>query len=323
MKNFFKDKKVLVTGGTGFVGSHVCQLLLQKGAKVTTTTKSGSLKNISHIKNHLKIKKTDLTDLHEAIRVTKNQDIVLNLASKVAGIQFNINHPATMFADNVQIAQNIASASVKNNVERLLMVSSACVYPRNCTIPTPETEGFLNDPEPTNLGYGWAKRVEELIARFYHLEYGLKVAIARPYNVYGPRDNFDPKISHVIPGLVKRVFDGENPLVVWGSGKQTRSFLYVEDLARGLLEITEKYPESDPLNIGNSEEVTIKKLASLIVNFSGKKTRIVFDTAKPDGQPRRNCDTKKAKAKIGFVAKTPLEIGLKKTIDWYKKTHFK
>jgi len=319
MKNFWRGKKVLVTGGTGFIGSFVCELLLQKGARITTTSKSGNLKNVFHLKRDLRIKKTNLADPNQAYIVTKNQDIILNLASKVAGIQFNINHPATMFSENIQIAQNIASASVKNNVERLLMVSSACVYPRNCTIPTPETEGFLLDPEPTNLGYGWAKRVEELIAKFYHLEYGLKVAIARPYNAYGPRDNFNPEISHVIPGLIKRVFDGENPLVVWGSGKQTRSFLYVEDLARGLLETIKKYPEADPLNLGTDEEVTIADLAKRIVKFSGKNIKIVFDTTKPDGQPRRNCDTKKAKDKIGFEAEISLEKGLKKTIDWYRK----
>ena len=319
MKNFWRGKKVLVTCGTGFIGSFVTELLLQKGARITTTSKSGNLKNVFHLKRDLRIKKTNLADPNQAYIVTKNQDIILNLASKVAGIQFNINHPATMFSENIQIAQNIASASVKNNVERLLMISSACVYPRNCTIPTPETEGFLLDPEPTNLGYGWAKRVEELIAKFYHLEYGLKVAIARPYNAYGPSDNFNPEISHVIPGLIKRVFDGENPLVVWGSGKQTRSFLYVEDLARGLLETIKKYPEADPLNLGTDEEVTIADLAKRIVKFSGKNIKIVFDTTKPDGQPRRNCDTKKAKDKIGFEAEISLEKGLKKTIDWYRK----
>lgn len=320
MKTFWQGKKVLVTGGTGFIGSFVCELLLQKGAIVTTTTKSNNLKNIAHIKKDLKIQKADLTDLDQAIKVTKNKDTVLNLASKVAGIQFNINHPATMFSENVKIAQNVANSSSKNNVERLLIVSSACVYPRNCTIPTPETEGFLNDPEPTNLGYGWAKRTEELIARFYNLEHGLKVAIARPYNAYGPRDNFDPEISHVIPGLIKRVMDGENPLTVWGSGKQTRSFLYVEDLARGLIDITEKYPQTDPVNIGTDEEVTIQDLAKMIVQISQKETRIEFDKTKPDGQPRRNCDTKKAKEKIGFEAKISLTEGLKRTIDWYSNS---
>lgn len=322
MKNFWQGKKILVTGGTGFIGSFVSEILLKKGAIVYVTTKSNNLQKIKHIKKDLKIISCDLTSAKDALKATRGKEVVLNLASKVAGIQFNINHPATMFSENIQIAQNIAKSCVKNNVERLLMVSSACVYPRNCTIPTPETEGFLDDPEPTNLGYGWAKRVAELIARFYHLEYGLKVAIARPYNAYGPRDNFDPKTSHVIPALIKRVADGENPLIVWGSGRQTRSFLYVEDLASGLLEITEKYPVTDPLNLGTDEELTIADLAREIIKISGKKVKIIFDKSKPDGQHRRNCDTKKAKVKIGFSAKIPLTIGLNKTIEWYQNLSF-
>lgn len=318
--NFWKDKKVLVTGGTGFIGSFVCELLLKKGAKVFITTKSGNTQKVNHIKKDLTIIKSDLSIFADAQKATRGKDIVINLASKVAGIQFNISHPATMFSDNVKIAQNVTESCLKNHVERLLITSSACVYPRNCTIPTPETEGFLDDPEPTNLGYGWAKRVAELMGRFYKEEFGLKVAIARPYNAYGPRDNFDPKISHVIPGLIKRVADDENPLIVWGSGRQTRSFLYVQDLVRGLLETTEKYPEADPVNIGTNEEVTIQKLAKMIVSLSGRKTKIIFDTTKPDGHPRRNCDTKKTKEKVGFEAKIPLGEGLKRTIDWYKNS---
>lgn len=320
MKNFWQGKKVLVTGGTGFVGSFVCEMLLQKKAVVYITTKSGNLKNVKHIKSDLKIITCDLTTKKEALRTTRGKDVVLNLASKVAGIEFNISHPATMFTDNVEIAKNITSACVTNSVERLLVTSSACVYPRNCTIPTPESEGFIDDPEPTNLGYGWSKRVAELLGQFYNQEYGLKVAIARPYNAYGPRDNFDPKISHVIPGLIKRVFDGENPLTVWGSGKQTRSFLYVEDLARGLIDTIEKYPQADPVNIGTDEEVTIAHLTKQIIKLSGKKVKIVFDTTKPDGQPRRNCDTKKANEKIAFRTNITLEEGLKRTIGWYKNS---
>ncbi len=320
-KNFWRGKKVLVTGGAGFIGSFVCQQLLDNQAQVTITTKSQNLTNIENTKKELHIIHCDLTKPSEASRAVKTQEIVLNLASKVAGIEYNISHPTIMFWQNVQIAQNITAACAKNNVERLLVTSSACVYPRNCTIPTPETEGFLDDPEPTNLGYGWGKRTAELIGKFYNQEYGLKVAIARPYNSYGPRDNFDPKTSHVIPGIIKRVFDGENPLIVWGSGKQTRSFLYVEDLARGLLEITEKYAEADPVNIGTDEEVTIAALARMIVKYSRKDIKIVFDTSKPDGQPRRNCNTKKAKKLIGFKAKVSLDKGIKDTIDWYQSQH--
>lgn len=319
MKNFWKNKKVLVTGGAGFVGSFVCEHLLKKGAKITITTNSGNTKNIKSIKKDIKIINCDLTNPEKTNLALKNQEIVLALAANVAGIQFNINHPATMFTKNVQIVQNTASAALKNGVERLLIVSSACVYPRNCSVPTPEVEGFLEDPEPTNLGYGWSKRVSELIGRFYNQEYGLKIAIARPYNAYGPRDNFDPRYSHVIPGLIKRVLEGENPLIVWGSGKQTRSFLYVEDLASALILQIEKYPVTDPVNIGTEEEVTISNLAQQIVNISKKDIRIKFDTTKPDGQPRRNCDTKKLKSKVGFTAPTTLENGLKSTILWYKK----
>lgn len=319
MRNYWKNKRVLVTGGSGFIGSHVVEFLLNEGAIVSITTKSGELKNIGHIKNEVRVINCDLTDFQAAVDACKKQAIVLNLASRVAGIQFNKDHPATMFGDNVTIVKNMMEAAFNNDVERFLITSSACVYARHCTIPTPETEGFLDDPEPTNLGYGWAKRVAELFGRFYHMEHGMKVAIARPYNAYGPRDTFDPEISHVIPGIIKRVLDGDDPLVVWGSGRQTRSFLYVEDFARGLLATTEKYPAADPVNIGTDEEVTIEDLAKMIVEISGKKTTIKFDTSKPDGQPRRNCDTKKALEKTGFKAQIKLEDGLERTIAWYKK----
>lgn len=320
MSDFWKGKKVLVTGGSGFIGSFLAEQLLDLGASVTITHKSSDLSNVSKIKSEIEIIKSDLLDPNRAIKVTKNKDVVFNLASKVAGIQFNINHPATMFMDNIQIAKNLMESSLKNKVERFLVVSSACVYPRHCSIPTPETEGFLDDPEPTNLGYGWAKRVGELMGRFYQKEYGMKIGIARPYNAYGPRDDFNPQTSHVIPGIIKRVFENENPLRVWGSGKQTRSFLYVEDFAKGLIEVIEKYPKADPVNIGTEEEITIGDLAKLIIALSGKSTKIEFDTSKPDGQPRRNCDTKKAKKLVGFEAKVKLEEGLKQTIDWYRET---
>lgn len=318
MSSFWRNKRVLVTGGAGFIGSFVCELLLREDALVAITTKSGNLKNIAQIKKGIKIIRADLTNPQEAARATKHQDIVLNLASRVAGIQYNIDHPVEMFNDNVEIEKNTIEGAYRAGVERFLVTSSACVYPRHSTVPTPEEEGFSGDPEPTNLGYGWSKRVAELLGRFYFQEYGLAVAIARPYNAYGPRDEFDPKISHVIPGIIKRVFDGENPLVVWGSGKQTRSFIYAGDFARGLLAIVEKYPCADPVNIGTSEEVSIGKLAKMIIEISEKKTRIKFDRSKPDGQPRRVCDVTKAAKKIGFSAKISLEKGLERTIEWYR-----
>jgi len=316
--NFWKNKKVLVTGGTGFIGSFVVERLLKNSADVSITTSSSHYENIDHIKGNIRIIKADLTNPLTAKKSARNQDIILHLASKVAGIQFNRDHPATMFSDNVTITRNILDAAVNNNIERILITSSACVYPRHCTVPTPETEGFIDDPEPTNLGYGWSKRVAELMGKFYAEEFKLKVAIARPYNTYGPKDNFDPQVSHVIPGLIKRVFQNENPLKIWGTGNQTRSFLYVEDLARGLLDITEKYTV-DPVNIGTQEEISIGNLAKLIIKLSGKAMPIEFDTSKPDGQPRRNCDTTKAEETLNYHAEVSLEEGLQKTISWYKQ----
>lgn len=317
--SFWKNKKVLVTGGTGFIGSHVAELLVQEQAKVTVTTLMDDIENISDMEESIQVIKANLTDAKQAMMAADNKDIILNLASRVAGIQYNINHPATMLGDNIIIVKNILDAALKNNIDRILITSSACVYPNKCKIPTPESEGFQGEPEPTNAGYGWGKRISELLGKFYAEEFAMKVAIARPYNAYGPRDNFNPNTSHVIPGLIKRIYDGEDPLVVWGSGKQSRAFLYVEDFARGLLDITEKYPEADPINIGTDEEITIADLAKLTVELSNKKPKIVFDKSKPDGQPRRNCDTAKAKNKVNFQAKINLREGLNKTIKWYEQ----
>ena len=204
-------------------------------------------------------------------------------------------------------------------VKKFVAVGTICAYPKFTPVPFKEKDLWAGYPEETNAPYGLAKKMMLVQSQAYRKQYDFNSIYLMPVNLYGPRDNFNPEISHVIPGLIKRVFDGENPLVVWGSGKQTRSFLYVEDLARGLLETIKKYPEADPLNLGTDEEVTIADLAKIIVKFSGKNIKIVFDTTKPDGQPRRNCDTKKAKDKIGFEAEISLEKGLKKTIDWYRK----
>jgi GDP-L-fucose synthase len=241
----------------------------------------------------------------------------MNLAARVGGIEFNRNHQATMLKDNLLIATVMIEAARKAAVERFLVVSSACIYPRDAMIPTPETEGFKEEPEPTNGGYGWAKRMAEKLGQYYGEEFGMKVSIVRPYNCYGPRDHFDPKKSHVIPALIKRVLDGENPLQVWGSGKQTRAFLYVEDMAEGMIQAIEKYPMVDPVNLGTDEEVSIREVIKKIISISGVKTKVIYDTSKPDGSPRRNSNNVKAKRKIGFEAKIKLDEGLEKTIQWY------
>ncbi len=318
MQNYWKHKRVAVTGAGGFVGSWVTELLVKKGARVTAIY-GHRKENLAHLTGKISLIKCDLTNYRSCLKITKNIDVVLHLASKVAGIQYTMNHPVEMFEDNIEMTKNILRSTYKNKVERVLLTSSACVYPRHAKTPTIEALGFIDDPEPTNLGYGWSKRVMELMARFYNDEYGLKIAIARPYNAYGPRDTFDPAISHVIPGIIRRVLSGEDPLMVWGTGKQTRSFIFVEDLARGLIDLIEKYPYPDPINLGSSQEVSINSLAKIIIKIAGKKTATVLDRSKPDGQPRRLPDTKKAKKMIGFKAETPLEVGLKKTIVWYQK----
>lgn len=323
MSTFWKDKNVLVTGGTGFIGSHVVEKLVERGAKVTVldNLQNGKLKNVSAVKSKISLIHGDCTNMADALRACKNKDVVMNLAARVGGIEYNRTHQATMLRDNLEIASTMIEAARRANAERFLVVSSACVYPRQCNVPTPESEGFVDEPEPTNGGYGWAKRMAEKLGMYYAEEFGMKVAIVRPYNCYGPRDHFDPETSHVIPALIKRVFDGEDPVVVWGSGRQTRAFLYVEDLARGMIEAIERYPMPDPVNLGTDEEVTVKELVETIVRLSGRSPKVVFDTTKPDGSPRRNSNNTKARENIGFVAKMTLEEGLKKTVDWYKKNY--
>ena len=322
--SFWKNKRVLVTGGAGFIGSHVAEMLLEKQAMVAVidNLSNGDLKNLSNVRSQINFIQGDLTDFGVCLKKSRNQEIVIHTAARVGGIGYNKDHPGTMFRDNILINTNMLEAARQNRVERYQVVSSACVYPRFCTIPTPETEGFKDVPEPTNQGYGWAKRMAEVQAHAYAQEFGMKIGIVRPYNAYGPRDHFDPEIAHVIPALIQRIYAGENPLTVWGDGEQSRAFFYVADFARGLIEAIEKYPVADPINLGTDEEVKIKDLAQLIVKLSGKDIKILFDTSKPVGQPRRNSDTTKAKEKLGFEAKVKLEEGLAKTIRWYEENGF-
>lgn len=319
---FWSGKKVLVTGGAGFIGSHLAELLVDHGAQVSVLVHHArpSLKNLERIQDRVKILSGDLLSFDDALRVTTGQEVVMNLAANVGGIDYNVKNPASIFRENALLFLNVIEASRRNDVERFLVTSSACVYPRFCTIPTPESEGFKDMPEPTSEGYGFSKRMQEFLAQKYAQQYGMKIAIARPYNAYGPRDNFHEGTSHVIPSLIKRVMDAQegDKIEVWGDGTQSRAFLYVEDFARGLLAITEKYPVADVLNIGSDEEITIGNLVKLIIELCEKKMGVHFDTSKPTGQPRRNCDTTKAKEKIQYYALTPLRLGLQQTIAWYR-----
>ncbi len=319
MNNFWNNKRVLVTGGLGFIGGHLVSKLLQQGARVSILD---NLSNVSYEKGKklpstVEIIRGECKDPVVAAQACRGKDVVMNLAAKVAGVAYNQAHKGTMLSENLLIQATMIDAAQKAGVARFLSVSSAVVYPADAKIPTPESEGFRGDPDEPNAGYGWAKRVNELLAKAYREEFGMETAIVRPYNCYGPGDHFFPTPTHVIPSLIRRVVDGEDPVVVWGSGRQTRAFLYVEDLVRGMMLATEKYAVADPVNLGTDEEVTIQNLVETIIRLSGKKPRVVFDTTKPDGSRRRNSDNRKAKEKLGFVAQTSLEEGLARTIEWY------
>ena len=320
-ENFWKNKRVLVTGGLGFIGGHLTRKLMDLGAQVSILDNASnpSADTKRELQKDGEVIRGECKDPTAALRACKNKDVVMHLAAKTAGVAYNQAHKGSMLSENLLIQAMMMDAAQKAGVHRFLAVSSAVVYPADAIIPTPESEGFRGEPEEVNGGYGWAKRVNELLARYYLEEFGMGIAVVRPYNCYGPGDHFFPTPTHVIPSLIRRVMDGEDPVVVWGSGRQTRAFLYVEDLVRGMMLATEKYAVADPVNLGSDEEVTMKQLIETIIRVSGKTPNIVFDTTKPDGSPRRNSDNTKAKEKIGFVATTKLEEGLKKTIAWYRE----
>ena len=318
--NFYKDKNVLVTGGNGFVGSFVVERLLKEGANVSVVSRTRK-KFLSHIENDVKFVKGDLLNRDDALKACKDQDFVFHLASRVAGIGYNIEHSGTMMTENSIMSLNMLDAARESNVERYQYVSSTCVYPREASIPTPEGEGMLGDPEPSNLGYGWAKRVGELQAKMHAKEFGMKVSIIRPMNAYGPRDDFEPETSHVIPALIRKIINAEKEVSIWGSGNQTRSFVYVDDVVRGMLMTLEKLTTPDPINIGTNEEIKIKDLVSMIVKITGRDDlQITYDTTKPEGQLRKTASTKKAEELIQYKPRYSLEEGLKQTIDWYRSS---
>ncbi len=320
MSDFYEGKKVLVTGGAGFIGSHVVEMLVERGARITVPVRSTTKTNfLDSVRDRISLVEADLRDRPRVDEIMKGQEIVFNLAAaKGGGIAHSMKHHGSLFRDNMQPFLQVLDSAREAGVERFLVVSSACVYSRDASNHALESEGFLGTPEAANAGYGWSKRMEEYMGQAYAEEFGMKIAIARTYNGYGPRDDFFAEYSHVIPGLIKRIFEGENPLVVWGTGTQTRSFVYATDFARGVLDVCEKYAVADPLNIGSDEEISIADLARLLIELSGKNVEVKFDTSKPDGPLRRSADTTKAFEKTGFRSQMPLREGLKKSIEWYQ-----
>lgn len=318
---YWRGKRVVVTGGSGFIGSHVVERLVPFCERVVVPTRQEQTPAfLSAVADDVELVHGDLRDPAVADRACAGADVVMLLAAVVGGIEYNMAHQASVFRENIGVYLGSMEAARKHGVGRVLVTSSACVYPRHCEIPTPESEGFRDRPEPTNEGYGWAKRMEEFLAQAYSDEYGMSVAVARPYNAYGPRDDFEPASSHVIPALIRKAFLAEGDVLeVWGSGKQSRSFLYVTDFADGLIRVCERATTAEAVNVGADEETTIGAAARLIADATGTGKRIAFDTSRPEGQPRRRCDTTRLEREYEFRARVSFEDGIRATVDYFRR----
>ena len=264
----------------------------------------------------------DLRKWENCLEAVNGIDVVIHLAAKVGGIGFNRRYPATLFYDNATMGIHLMEAARREGVQKFVAIGTVCAYPKYTPVPFKEEDLWNGYPEETNAPYGIAKKILLVQAQAYRKQYGFNAIFLLPVNLYGPRDNFDPESSHVIPALIKKMVDarlkGNNEVVVWGTGKASREFLYAEDAAEGILLATEKYDKPKPVNLGAGKEITIKELVDLIAGLTGYKGEIAWDTSKPDGQPRRCLQTSRAKKEFGFEAKTDFKQGLRRTIQWYK-----
>jgi GDP-L-fucose synthase len=308
---FWTDKKILVTGGAGFLGSSIVEKLVNE-------------RKVDPGKIRIpRSQEMDLRRWENCVKAVKDVDVVIHLAAKVGGIGFNKKYPATLFYENAIMGIQLMEAAREEGIQKFVAIGTVCAYPKHTLVPFREEDLWSGYPEETNAPYGISKKILLVQAKAYRDQYGFNAIYLLPVNLYGPRDNFDPEQSHVIPALIKKMVDakseGKKEVVVWGTGKASREFLYVEDAAEGILLATEKYNKSDPINLGAGKEITITELVELIARLTGYQGKIIYDASKPDGQPRRCLDTSKAKKEFGFEAKTDLTEGLKRTIEWYTK----
>jgi GDP-L-fucose synthase len=309
--NFWTKKKILVTGGAGFLGSFVVdRLVKEKGVNPENI-------QISRSKN------VDLRKWCDCEKIVEGMDVVIHLAARVGGIGFNQKNPATLFYDNAVMGIQMMEAARRANVQKFVAVGTVCAYPKFTPVPFVEENLWNGYPEETNAPYGIAKKIMLVQANAYRAQYGFNAIFLLPVNLYGPRDQFDPERSHVIPALIKKMvdakIDGAPEITVWGTGQASREFLYVEDAAKGIVLAAEHYDKPAPVNLGMGKEITIKDLVTLIAKLSNYSGKILWDTSKPDGQPRRCLDTSKAEKEFGFVAETSFEAGLEKAISWYEE----
>jgi GDP-L-fucose synthase len=313
-REFWREKRVVVTGGSGFLGSYVVDSLRNRGASTVFAPRRRDY---------------DLTSLDNIKRLLRDTkpDIVLHLAAKVGGIGANREHPADFFYDNLMMGVPLLHESWAAGVKKFVALGTICCYPKYTSVPFREQEVWNGYPEETNAPYGLAKKMLLVQSQAYRQQYGFNSIFLMPVNLYGPRDNFDPASSHVIPALIKKCLDakerGESEITVWGDGSPTREFLYVEDAANGIILASERFNESHPVNLGSSAEIRIKDLVELIAKLTHFEGRIVWDTEKPNGQPRRCLDTSQAERAFGFRATTVFAEGLTRTIEWYRTRDLK
>jgi len=305
-----KNKKILVTGGAGFLGSFVIEELGRRDVPK---------KNIFIPRS----KDLDLRRWDNCVKAVRNVRVVIHLAAKVGGIGANRERPGEFFYDNLMMGAQLMEAARLAGVEKFVVVSTVCAYPKFTPVPFREKDLWIGYPEETNAPYGLAKKMLLVQSHAYRQQYNFPAIYLLMVNLYGPRDNFDPQSSHVIPALIKKVAEaqaaGRDYIELWGTGKPTREFLYVEDAARGIVLAAERYEKPNPVNLGSGMEIAIKDLIKVIAKLMNFKGGIRWDFSRPDGQPRRRLDVSRAKKEFGFVAKTDFEDGLKKTINWYLK----
>jgi GDP-L-fucose synthase len=307
--SFWEGKRVLVTGGSGFLGSRVVHELRRRSPASIFVPRSETY---------------DLVQRDSVIQVYEDArpHIVIHMAARVGGIGANRANPGKFFYDNLMMGAQMMEYGRQFKIEKFVAIGTICAYPKHTPVPFREEDLWNGYPEETNAPYGLAKKMLLVQAQGYRAQYGMNAIFLLPVNLYGPADNFDPETSHAIPAIIRKCVDavreGRNEIVLWGSGSATREFLYVDDATEAILLASERYDGSDPVNIGSGMEISIRDLAALISRMTGFQGKIVWDATKPDGQPRRSLDVTKAEQFFGFRARIPFEEGLRRTIDWYR-----
>lgn len=321
--SFWTHKRVLVGGGCGFFGSYLIPALLRAGARVTVVDnlQSGQRSALDPVGDDVTFVEADLRERSVCDRVMPGQDLFINLAANASGVGFSRTHHGEMLIDNVLCGFVPLQAAERHGIPHVVTISSSCVYADDAPVPTPELDPFVGGPERVNEGYGWAKRIQELATEYFARECGMRATILRPFNLYGANYVWHSvERAHVIPSLVKRVLDGDDPLIVWGSGEQRRNFLHGTDAAELAMRVIASGAEG-PVNIGYEEDTRIADLAGLICAVTGRQPRIVFDRTRPDGQARKSADSTRLRALTqGYEPQVSLREGIEEMALWYGRS---